>query len=166
MPSSLSMRRFTDSFAIIALTVKCLPTSRMNSMAPSFVSHSALLTRRAGAARALEIEEARELRANPGDVRLNLLERQQRALGGLEAWIADQTGAAADHRDRRVTEPLQARQRQNRQQVADVKARRGRVEAGIHGDGFARQDVAKPLGRVVHEPAPLKLAIQVHQPLL
>ena len=65
MPSSLSTRRFTDSLASIALTVKCLPTSRMNSIAPSFVSHSALLTSRAGAARALEIEEARELRADP-----------------------------------------------------------------------------------------------------
>ena len=34
--------------AIIALTEKCLPTSRMNSTAPSLVNQSALLTRRAG----------------------------------------------------------------------------------------------------------------------
>ena len=36
----------------------------------------------------------------PVDVGLHLIERQQRALGRLEAWIADQSGAAADQRDR------------------------------------------------------------------
>ena len=64
MPSSLSMRRFTDSFASMALTVKCLPTSRMNSIAPKLVSQSALLTSRAGLVAVLEVEESRELRAN------------------------------------------------------------------------------------------------------
>ena len=65
------------------------------------------------------------------------LDRQQRALLALAARIADQAGAAADQRDRRVAEPLQPRQRHDRQQRSDVQARRGGIEADVGGDALA-----------------------------
>ena len=74
----------------------------------------------------VEVEEPLELRAHAGDVGLDLLGRQQIALLRLAARIADHAGAAADERDRRVAEPLQAREAHHGEQVADVQARRRR----------------------------------------
>ena len=128
------MRRFTDSFASIAFTVKCLPTSRMKSIAPSFVSQSALLTSLAGLVVRVEIEKARHLLADAFDVLLDLLGRQQLTLGRLAARIADETGAAADEADRRVAGALQVREHHHDEQRSDVKARRGRIEADVGGD--------------------------------
>ena len=111
MPSSLSVRRFTDSLASMALTVKCLPTSRMNSIAPSFVSQSALLTgapdwsaaRSRGTARAAP--ECR--RRSPRRVRVVSSARSV----CLAARIANQPGPASDERDRRMSAALQVRER-------------------------------------------------------
>ncbi len=74
-----------------------------------------------------------------GDVRLDLLGRQQQALLRLAARIADHAGAAADDRDRRVAEALQPRQPHHREQRADVQARRRRIEADVGGDAFGRE---------------------------
>ena len=67
----------------------------------------------------------------PRDIGVDILDRQQRALLALAARIADHPGAAADEGDRRVAEALQPRQRHDRQQRADVQARRGRIEADV-----------------------------------
>ena len=75
----------------------------------------------------------------------------------LAAGIADEAGAAADERDRRVTEPLQPREAHHRQQDADVQARRGRVEADVCGDALACRAPRAPIGRVGHHAAPLEL---------
>ncbi len=166
MPSSLSMRRFTDSFASIALTVKCLPTSRMKSIALNAVSHSALLSSRAGLGARVEIEKARKLRADALDVRLHLLRRQELTLDRLAAGIADEPGAAADEGDRRVAVALHVRERHHDEQRPDVQARRRGIEPDVAGDPLARQDVANTFGGVVDKAAPLQLAIQVHQSLL
>ena len=54
-------------------------------------------------------------------------------------------------RDRRVAEPLQARQRHDRQQRSDVQARRGRIEADVAGHPLLRQHrPARPRSR--HRP--------------
>ena len=53
-----------------------------------------------------------------------------------------------------------------RQQVTDVQARGGRIEADVPGDLLARQHVAGAFGGVVDQPPPLEFAVKVHQPLL
>jgi hypothetical protein len=69
-----------------------------------------------------EIEEPLQLGADAGDVPLDLLAREQDALLGFAARIADHPGAAADDRDRRVAESLQPRKPHHREQRADVEA--------------------------------------------
>ena len=49
----------------------------------------------------------------PADVLLDALRRQQLAFGRLAARIANEPGAAADDRDRRMAVPLQVRERQS-----------------------------------------------------
>ena len=63
-------------------------------------SQSALLTMRAALRAALEVEEPLELRADAGDVGLDLLGGEQQPLLRLAARIADHPGAAADERNR------------------------------------------------------------------
>ena len=67
----------------------------------------------------------------------------------LAAGIADHAGAAANERDRRMAELLQARERHDRQQVADVQARRRRVEADVGGNSFLGERFARAVGGVV-----------------
>ena len=83
----------------------------------------------------------------PATFALDLLERQQRTLLRLAARIADHAGAAADERDRRVTEPLQPRETHHRQQRSDVQARRGRIEADVRGHPLAGERVGEPFRR-------------------
>ena len=124
-------------------------------------SQSALLTIRAALRRRVEIEESLELRADAGDVRLDLLGDEQHALLRLAARIADHAGAAADQRDRRMAGALQARQRHHRQQRPDVQARGGRIEADVGRDALAREQLGQPVGRVGDQPAPGELVEEV-----
>ena len=135
-------------------------------MAPSLVSHSALLTSRAGGDGAFEIQETRELAPDARDVCLDLLGREELALNGLAARIADEPRAAPDEGDRRVTAALHVRKRSHDEQVSHMKARRGRIKADVAGDLPLRERLAHAVGRVVHESAPRQLAMEVHQPLL
>jgi len=82
-----------------------------------------------------KIEEAGKHAADRGDVGLDLRVRQQRAAGILTRWIADLAGAAAHQRDRAMAGLLQPSQHHDREQVADMEARRGGVEADIGGEG-------------------------------
>ncbi len=82
----------------------------------------------------VEIEEPREHGANLGDVGVDLLVREQRAGGVLAGGIADLAGAAAHQHDRAVAGLLQPAQHHDRQEVADMQARCGGVEADIGGD--------------------------------
>ena len=59
----------------------------------------------------------------------------------LAARVADHAGAAARQRDRCVAEALQARQRDQRDGVADVQAVGRGVEAVVDGDLFLRQQL-------------------------
>src|SRR5205814_1929371 len=74
-------------------------------------------------ARRVEIEEPLELRADAFQVGVNLFDGEQRPFLRLSAGIADQSGAAADERDRGMSGALQAREEENRQQRSDVQAR-------------------------------------------
>ena len=109
----------------------------------------------------LEIQQLRELRPDAGQVRLGLLERQQLPFQRPAARVADEAGPASHQRDRRVAEPLQPDQRHDRQKRSDVEARRGRVEADIGGDLLAREQLARPLGRLVHHASPFEFAEQI-----
>ena len=83
----------------------------------------------------VKIEKARKYRADRGDVGLDLRACQQRAARVLARWIADLAGTAAHQRDRAMAGLLQPSQHHDREQVADVEARRGGVEADIGGEG-------------------------------
>ena len=114
----------------------------------------------------VEVEKPRELRADTRHVRFDLLHRQQRAFRRFAARIADHSCAAADHRDGRMAETLEPRERHHRQEAADVKTRRGRIETDVGCQLLPRDEIAQPLGGVVSEAAPFEFAVQVHQPLL
>ena len=80
---------------------------------------------RAGFGRGVEVEEALQLRAHARE----RCASTSSIVSSVRSWllplgIADEPGAAADQRDRRVAGPLQARQRHDREQRADVQARR------------------------------------------
>jgi hypothetical protein len=109
-----------------------------------------------------KIQKPLELHAHGRDIRVDLLGREQHALLRLAARIADHARAAADNRDRRVTESLQAREADQREQIPDMEARRGRIKADVGGDGFLREDFRQSLGGVVHHAAPLEFIEDVH----
>ena len=61
---------------------------------------------------------------------------------------------------------LHMRERDHHEQAADMETGRGRIESDVPRQSLAREDVAKPFRGAVDEAAPLKLAIEVHEPLL
>jgi hypothetical protein len=71
--------------------------------------------------RAVEVQKTAQLRREAGEVALQRLVGQQRALRGLARRIADETGAAADDRDGPVPGALQAHEVRHGQQAADVQ---------------------------------------------
>src|SRR5207253_1512302 len=71
---------------------------------------------------------------------------QELSLFSLAAGIPDQTGAATGDGDRGVAKPLQTRQSNNRQERANMQARRGRIEANVGGELFLFEHFAQ-LGR-------------------
>ena len=83
-----------------------------------------------------EGEQALEHAADAGDVGVDLLVGQQLAAFILAAWVADLGRPAAHQHDRLVPGLLQAAQHHDLDQVADMEARRGGVEADIAGDDF------------------------------
>jgi len=70
----------------------------------------------------VEVEELRELPFDGFDVCSDLFLAEKGAFLRFAARIADQPGAAASQRDGCVPPTLEARQRQERQQVPDVQA--------------------------------------------
>ena len=68
----------------------------------------------------LKIEELGELRFHRGDVGGEQFWREQIALGGLAAGIANGTGGPAGERDWMVAKFLKTPQRNERHEVADV----------------------------------------------
>ena len=112
---------------------------------------------------AVEIEERAHLALEPLRPLGDLLFRIQRALTGLAARVADEAGAPADEHDRPVSGQLQAAQRQQRQEAADVEAVGGRIEADVRR-AAPREEVRVELvgrGDVGDELAALEIAQQI-----
>ena len=111
---------------------------------------------------AFEIKEAPELGADPNDVLGNPLHGLELAFLRLAAGIAHHPGAPADERDRAVAVALHASERHDREQRADVQARRGGVESDVARDPFLAQNLGEIRGRVGHEAAPLEVFVEGH----
>ena len=143
MPPSPSIRERTLSLATIMLTEKCFPMSRRKSRKLTGAVQSALSTSRAGLA-GLEVEQARELPLDAGDIVGELLPRQQIALGGLARRIADHAGGAAGQCDGVVAGELEAPQHELAHEVPDMEAVAGRVEAAVERDRPAASRWPRP----------------------
>ena len=81
-----------------------------------------------------EVEEPLELGPDRGDVRRERLAVEQVPLGRRARRVADHPGPAADERDRPAAVALELEQPEDRDEVADVERRPGRVEAVVAGD--------------------------------
>ncbi len=112
--------------------------------------------------RPLEGEEARDLAADAVHPLGDGLRVVQRALGG-RLGVADQAGGAADQAERPVAGLLEAAHGEDLDEVAEVQAGRGRVEAAIERDGAVRERLAQCVlvSGQGDQPAPLQLVDDV-----
>ncbi|RPK41748.1 hypothetical protein EES40_20220 [Streptomyces sp. ADI93-02] len=112
--------------------------------------------------RALEGEEGLDLPAQPLDPRGDGLRVVQRALRGGPR-VTDLTGRPADQGKRLQPRHLEPAHGEHLHQMADVQARRGRVEAAIEGDRAVRESLAQCVlvGGLGEQPAPLQLVDDV-----
>ena len=83
---------------------------------------------------AVEADEVRQLLFDAFHVVPDLIHRQQIAFVALHRRVADHARAAAGQHDGPVPEPLQPGQPHQRDQMSDVQAVRGGVEAHVSGD--------------------------------
>lgn len=92
------------------------------------------------------------------------LAREQLALGGLAARVADRTRRAAGDSDRVMSEQLEPPQPEQRHQITDVKTVRGGVKSAVEHDRRGRESFWQ-LGRIRairQQPALLKFLEHVH----
>ncbi len=89
-------------------------------------------------------------------VRIDVVRRQERALGALATRISYQAGAAAHQNDRGPSVPLEMSQQHDGDEVADLQTWCGRVEADVPGDRPAGEPGLERRGRIVQEPAPVE----------
>ena len=80
-----------------------------------------------------QVEEAPELTPDRLEVGRELLGGEESPFVGLASRVADQPGAAPGEQDGAMAGELQPAQREDAEQVPDVQAVRGRIEAGIGG---------------------------------
>ncbi len=160
MPTSASANRaLTDSLASMALTVKCLPTSRRKSSSGIGASQSVLSTMTGAGSGS---SEALELGPDAGRVGRDLLGRQERALGPLAARVADPRGAGAEQDDRPVPVRLEQAQHQHADQAPDVEAVGRHVDAVVDGEPLAGQLVRQGVvGDLVDQAPPPQLVEHV-----
>ena len=109
----------------------------------------------------LEVEELRQLRLDLFQIRCDALLALQLAFLALAARVADQASAAARQHNRVVSEALQPRQSHQRQQVPDLQAVGGGIEADVGRHFAAGQDLGQPFGAVIYQAAPLKFVENV-----
>ena len=110
------------------------------------------------------VDEAPELRPQAADVFLDGFERHHRPGGDPPRGVADLRGRASDQHDRNVPRLLQQPHRHHRQQMADVQAVAGRVEADVEPDLFRGQKFFDRLlvGLLVAEAPCFEFLIDVH----
>jgi hypothetical protein len=128
-------------------TLKCLPTSR-----------------RKGTTSRRESQEGPDLRPETARVDGDLLRGAERPFARLARRIADETRSAADEHDRAMTGQLEAPERQQGHETADVQAVRGRIKAHVdrpRGPGQMRAELSRR-GDVRHESALLEILQHWH----
>src|SRR5262245_19019580 len=106
-----------------------------------------------------ETQEFCEYRFDAGNVCRNLGIAEELTRLILARRIADLGGAPANQHDWAVAGLLQLAQHHDAEQVADMQARRGAVEADIAGDALGSEQLVEAgfLGRLMDEAAGLKL---------
>ena len=116
----------------------------------------------------LEVQQALELHLDGRDVVVERVPVEQVALLAATAGVADHPGGTAGQRERSVTGQLQPAQRELPEQVPDVEAVGGRVEADVDADRSLGQPGGEglPVGRVLHEAAGLQLGEEVHSGIM
>ena len=129
----------------------------------------------------VEIEQPTQLLLHAGDVRRDRLLREQVALGGFATRIANGPGRAACNCDRMMAKQLKPSQAKQWNEVANVQAVSGRIEAAIKNDWRSLQPIGKnelsvqilwsnqssvPVfnsgRRIGNQPAPFQLVQDVH----
>ncbi len=114
----------------------------------------------------VEIKKSLQLLLDPGNIRRNLIGREQDTLERFSARIANHPRASTDDGDWRVAKTLKTCEAHDRQQRTDVKARSGRVKTDVRGDRLFREQLWQPFGAVVHHAAPPEFVVDVHGTLL
>src|SRR5439155_4681768 len=105
-----------------------------------------------------EVQEALELDADRGGIRLDRRAIQQVALGRTARWIADHAGPPTDEYHGTTAVALEVDEAEDRHEVPDVEPRRRWIEAVVAGDRAARRQSRRQSGRrVVEHSAPLEL---------
>ena len=146
-------------------TVKCLPTSRRNSIRVNAPSQSRLLTISAPPSPARKSRNRSSCDADRAYVCFERLAVEEVPLAGPTRRIADHPGPAADHRDGPAAEPLQPEQPEDRHEMSDVERGCGGVEPDVAGDRpTAREAIREPRRGRVEDAAPLELREQRGQP--
>src|SRR5439155_7426479 len=129
----------------------------------------------------VEIEQPTQLLLHAGDVRRDRLLPEQVALGGFATRIANGPGRAACNCDRMMAKQLKPSQAKQWNEVANVQAVSGRIEAAIKNDWRSLQPIGKnelsvqilwsnqssvPVfnsgRRIGNQPAPFQLVQDVH----
>ncbi len=108
-----------------------------------------------------EVEQLPELVLDALDIGLENIGREEIALGRLAARVADHAGGAARDGDGSMARELEPAQDEQADQVAEVEAVGGGVEADVKRDrGRARREQALQLvavGHVGDQPAPMEV---------
>ena len=122
------------------------------------VDHAGRVARRG------EIEEGLQLAFDFLAPFLHCLQGIERALLGLAARIANQSGAAAHQGDGGVSGLLEAAQKQDGQEAAHMQAIGGRVEAVVESQGAALQALGQVflVGDLVEQAPEFQVFEQVH----
>ena len=108
---------------------------------------------------ALERQVALDLGADPRDPSLDDLAFVKLSLRGSAARVADEAGRTADEADGPMARQLEATHRHEQHEVAEMEARRGRIEAAVVRQRSARHRRAQRVQvRVVGDhPPPLQI---------
>ena len=82
----------------------------------------------------VDLEELAELHLHAGDVAIENFLREQLALARFAARVADHAGRATGKRNGMMAEQLKASQPKQRDEIADVQAVGGGIEAGVESE--------------------------------
>src|SRR5215212_3348223 len=104
-----------------------------------------------------EIEEMLELLAHRARVRLDGFRGVKLTLGSLATRIANEPRSTAHYDEWTMTCALEVHQPHDRNEVADMHARRARIEAAVRRQPRLCESLTESLCVLVHESAPAQL---------